>query len=65
MFEIICSFKQMNGVSKAVENIFLTLEIRLPAFESVRLRCAFLCMLMYALVFILMSFHVCVFCLPH
>lgn len=64
MFEIICSLKQMNGVSKAVET-FLTLEIRLPAFESVRLRCAFLCMLMYALVFILMSFHVCVFCLPH
>lgn len=48
MFEIICFLKQMNGLSKAVGNIFLILEITLPAFESVRLRCTFICMLYIA-----------------
>ena len=33
MFEIICFIKQMNDVCKAVGNIFLILEITLPAFE--------------------------------
>lgn len=48
MFEIICSFKQMNGVSKPVGNMSLILEIRLPAFGSVRPRCTFICMLCIA-----------------
>lgn len=64
MFEIIC-LKETRGVSKAVGNMSLTLEIRPAALESVRRRCTLICMLMYSWVFTLMSFHVCVFCLPH
>ena len=48
MFEIVCFLKQMNGVSKTPGNIFFILEITLPAFESVRLRCIFICMLYIA-----------------
>ena len=48
MFEVICSFMPMNGVSKAVGNMSLILGIRLLAFESVRLHCTFICMLCIA-----------------
>lgn len=64
MFEIICSFKQMNGVSKPVGNVSYFRDQITSIWISEASLYIYL-HVMYCLVLTLVSFHVCVFCLPH